>query len=183
MRENVAFNDPAKKDILMKKQVSHLDKMNLFCNWLNEKVTLIAEAILFFMLVMAGITIFMRYVVNRPMVGGGDILLSSFVWLCLLGASIAFRKAIHVNIDTLINLLPSKRKMELSIFTQCAITAFCGFLVLEGLKMVMNTADQRWGGLDIPPTYFYISFPLALFLMFLYGLDDIFQNIKKYRDS
>jgi TRAP-type C4-dicarboxylate transport system permease small subunit len=173
---------PTKKEMMMNKQISNLDKLNLFCNWLNEKVTLAASAILFFMLVLAGITIFWRYVLNRPLIWGGDILLSSFIYVCLLGASIAFRQAIHVNVDSMINLLSKKRKIQLSIFTQSVITAFCGFLLVEGVKMVMATTDFRWGGLDIPPTYFYISFPLALLLMFLYGLDDTLQKIKRYRE-
>ena len=127
------------------------------------------------MLLLSVIAIFFRYVLGNALAWTSDILLPAFVWMALLGISIAARSSSHVIIDSFIKLLREKNRKRVALVTGLIIAWFCGFLVIEGIKVSLAATESRWGVLQLPSAYIYMAFPLAFFLIFLYLIDDIFN--------
>jgi len=159
----------------MDKAVPVLKKLTRLCDVLDKAIVSFTSVLLFFMFVLAVLTVFFRYVVHHPLVWSSDILVPSFVWMSLLGISVAARSSSHVIIDSFIKILPEKNQKQIAVATQVIIACFCAFLVIAGFKVTLAAADSRWGVLQLPSAYIYIAFPVSFFLIFLYAIDNIFK--------
>ena len=79
------------------------------------------------------------------LVWSADILVPAFVWMTLLGISVAARSSSHVIIDSFIKILPEKNRKQIAVATQVIIACFCIFLVIVGFKVTLAARDSRWG--------------------------------------
>lgn len=151
------------------------------CNWINRKVITLTAVLLFLMMIFAGAAVFWRYVLADSITWAEDVLLPCFVWVALLGISIAFRSKNHINVDSILKLMPPKMVKVITLITEIMITIFCGYLTVEGMKLTLATQSMPWGMLQLPPSYFYVAFPISFFLMTLYGVDAVVLKFKDYR--
>ena len=99
-----------------------------------------------------------------------------FVWVGLLGISVAFRSKSHINVESVLKLMPSRLARILSLIVEIMITIFSGYLTLEGMKVTIATKSMPWGMLQLSPSFFYVAFPICFFLITLYGIDAIFTK-------
>ena len=150
-----------------------------FCDWLNRQISVVTAIILFLMLLLSGSAVFFRYVLGDALNWMEDVILPAFVWMALLGTSIAFRMKGHIRVESLMRLFPSTIKKQINTLTQLTIIAFCGYLTVQGIKVVYATRSMPWGVLQLPPTYFYVAFPISFCIIFIYGIDDFFKGIRE----
>jgi len=150
-----------------------------FCDWLNRQVALLCAVILFAMLIFSAFAVFFRYVMGDAINWAEDVLLPAFVWVSLLGISIAFRYKAHIKVDSLVNLLPVAMQDLLNRLIQLSVISFCAYLTIQGAKVVLATRGMPWGILQLPPTYFYVAFPISFLIIFLYSVDDFIQGFSK----
>ena len=75
----------------MEKANSALKKLTRFCDVMDKTITSLTSVLLFLMFLLAVIAIFFRYVAQAPLVWSADILVPAFVWMSLLGISVAAR--------------------------------------------------------------------------------------------
>ncbi len=162
----------------MDKAIPVLIKLTHLCDVIDRAIVSFTSALLFLMFVLAVLAVFFRYVLQNPIIWASDILIPSFVWMSLLGISVAARTSSHVIIDSFINILPNKNRKQLAVATQAIIACFCAFLVIAGFKVTLAATDSRWGVLQLPSAYIYIAFPVSFLLIFLYAIDDIFKIFK-----
>lgn len=160
-----------------------IDGLSSVCSWVNRKVIHLTAILLFLMLIFSVVAIFYRYVLANSITWAEDVLLPSFVWVGLLGISIAFRSKNHINVETIIKFMPPKIIKILTLVTEIIITIFCGYLTVEGMKLTLATQSMPWGMLQLPPSFFYIAFPISFFLMTLYGIDAVVTRLTKAEDS
>ena len=149
-----------------------------FCDWLNRQVALLTALLLFAMLIFSSFAVFFRYVMGDAINWAEDVLLPAFVWVSLLGVSIAFRYKAHIRVDSLQNLLPASLQKQLNRLIQLSIISFSAYLTIQGAKVVLATRGMPWGILQLPPTYFYIAFPISFLIIFLYAIDDFLTGFR-----
>jgi len=152
------------------------NSLSSFCNWINQKIIGITAILLFLMLIFSIIAIFFRYVLNNSITWAEDVLLPCFVWVGLLGISIAFRSKSHINVDSVLKLMPHSIVKTVSLIVEIIITVFSGYLTYEGMKLTIATKSMPWGMLQLSPSFFYVAFPICFFLITLYGIDAIFTR-------
>lgn len=161
------------------KLLSSTSFLTRFCDWLNRQITGITAIVLFLMLMLSGSAVFFRYVLGDALNWMEDIILPAFVWMALLGISVAFRMKSHIRVDTLMKLLHGGTRKQVERLTQLTIIAFSGYLTVQGIKVVAATRSMPWGVLQLPPTYFYIAFPISFFIIVIYGIDDFLKGIRE----
>lgn len=159
------------------------DSLSSVCNWINRKVINLTAILLFLMMIFTVVAIFYRYVLANSITWAEDVLLPSFVWVGLLGISIGFRSKSHINVETIIKFMPPNVVKILTLVTEIMVTIFCGYLTVEGVKLTVATQSMPWGILQLPPTFFYVAFPISFFLMTLYGIDAVVTRLIGTKDS
>lgn len=149
-----------------------------FCDWLNRQIANLTAILLFSMLIFSACAVFFRYVMGDALNWASDIILPAFVWMALLGTSIAYRLKAHIHIDSLQNLLKHSLKKKLNSFIHLTLIAFSFYLTIQGVKIVLATRAMPWGILQLPPTYFYVAFPISFLIISLYAIDDFLIGIR-----
>ncbi len=140
-----------------------------------EKVIMIALSIMF--LVMVGaifLQVVMRYVFNNANAWSEELARYTFVWLTLLGASVAVRKTSHMKVDYFINLMPRKLVKILYIFTNALLIAFFLVVIKYGFDLVAITFKQKSAGMGMPMAYPYLALPVGAILMLMFTIESYF---------
>jgi TRAP-type C4-dicarboxylate transport system permease small subunit len=156
-----------------------INSLSSFCTWINQKIIDLTAILLFLMLIFSIIAIFYRYVLNNSITWAEDVLLPCFVWVGMLGISIAFRSKSHINVESVLKLMPFRIVKIISLIVEIMITIFSGYLAFEGIKLSIATKSMPWGMLQLSPSFFYVAFPICFFLITLYGIDSIFTKFSK----
>jgi len=150
-----------------------------FCDWINNQVARLTASVLFLMLIFSACAIFFRYVMGNAINWAEDVILPAFVWVALLGTTVAFRVKGHIRVDSFVNLFSDYVQKQVNRLIYVTIIAFSAYLTIQGCKVVLATRSMPWGILQLPPTYFYVAFPISFFLIFLYGIDDFLKTFRE----
>lgn len=161
------------------KLLSSTSFLTRFCDWLNRQIAIVTAVILLLMLMLSGGAVFFRYVLGDALNWMENVILPAFVWMALLGTSIAFRIKGHIRVESLMKIIHSSTRKLVNRLTQLTIIAFSGYLTVQGIKVVLATRSMPWGALQLPPTYFYIAFPISFSIIFIYGVDDFLKGIRE----
>src|SRR3546814_69855 len=90
-----------------------ITRLDTFLGYLIEipsAVLVLAEVVILF----SGI--FARYVLNTPLIWSDELASLLFLWLAMLGAAVAFRRAEHMRMTALVNKASPTTKAFLEVF-------------------------------------------------------------------
>lgn len=125
------------------------------------------------------VAVFMRWLLNDPLVWGEEVLIVCYIWMIMLGAASAMRKRMHVSIDAFTSMLPPRGQAFFAVITDLisivALTIF-GYL---GYELAEIAEDKLTSILAISYFYIDIAVPIGAFVMVLFCLQHLYQDIKK----
>ena len=105
-----------------------------FCDHFEE---MLGAAVLAVMAVVTFVNVVTRYVIIYPLAFTEEVTVNLFVWLVLLGASMAFRRNGHLAMAFLYNMLPlSLKKVCFYISTVFCIAFFSLLAWLGGIQVM-----------------------------------------------
>lgn len=130
------------------------------------------------------INIILRYFFSANTTWAEEFIRYAMIWIAFIGASICFRKGIHVGVDLLINSLGLNGRRILQIYINLLSILFMALLVKFGLDLVIfsfNTG-QITPSLKINMYWVYLAIPTGAILSILHlGIDtvNLFKNKQK----
>lgn len=130
------------------------------------------------MLVVAGVAVFFRFVVNSSLAFPEELVGYLFIWTVFLGAAIALRLNMHAAVEMAVDWLPPGAKRIVLIVTNLLCLAFFAVLVVYGTQMVLVVYPQRSPALEISMSYVYASVPVGGLFMLLYSIETLFGDAK-----
>ena len=128
---------------------------------------LLGAVILAIMAVITALNVITRYAVTYPLAFTEEITVSLFVWVVLLGTSMAFKKSSNLAMTFLYNLMPlSARKLCFYLGTLLSIVFFA-LLIWLGSRQVLEeiALDVTTDSLAIPAASYSIGVPLFSLLI------------------
>ena len=81
-----------------------------------------------------------RYVFDAPLTWSDELASILFLWLAMLGAVIALRRGEHMRLTTLVNLLPPRWRLRVSLMAQLVVATF----VLEIVLPAVDYMQDQW---------------------------------------
>lgn len=115
-----------------------------------------------------------RYVLNRPLVWGGELSQTILVWITFIGAASVLYRGGHIAIDFLLPLIPSDGARRLiRLAGSLAILLFAAVGIWAGWKVVGRTWSMRTTAMQIPSGILYLAFPVGCLLTVPAVLKDI----------
>lgn len=106
-----------------------------------------------------------RYVLAYPLDWPEELARILFVWVGLLGAVLALRRAGHFSIEAVTNLLPAPTRRGVSILLHLALLGFLILVAYLGLDAALRVRDQLSAAMEISMSYGYASVPVSFALM------------------
>jgi TRAP-type C4-dicarboxylate transport system permease small subunit len=101
-----------------------------------------------------------------------------FVWVALLGAVLALRRAAHFSIEAVANLLPAPTRRAVSILLRLILLCFLVLVASLGLDAAMRVRDQMSAAMEISMSYGYASVPVSFALMALEMARNLWRDVR-----
>ena len=116
---------------------------------------------------IAFLQVIFRFVLQRPLSWSEELTRYLFVWMGMIGTSVALQNGSHFRMDILILLVPERVKKFLSIIWDIIVFGFCCVMVYYGGVMMQNSLHQLSPALRISMAIPYASVPVSGLLMIL----------------
>ena len=130
------------------------------------------------MIVLAGMQIFLRNVLDTGIPWSDPLLRVLVLWISLMGAIVASRDDNHITVDVLSRLLPSRVTSLSRILTDLFTAIVCALLAYHGLRFVL--LDKQAGTLafaSVPAWTCELIIPVGFAVIALRFVVNLFQRI------
>jgi TRAP-type C4-dicarboxylate transport system permease small subunit len=128
------------------------------------------------------IQVFFRYVLDAALPWPEEIARILIVWLSFLGAYMAMRERKHIGFGVLVEKLPRRFQLLVSLIGKVFVILFLLVVVKEGERFVREHVDIPMPYTDVSTGWVvYSVFPVAGALMLFQSLVDILEAIRNLR--
>lgn len=123
-----------------------------------------AEIIILFMGVVA------RYGFRSPLIWSDELASILFLWLAMLGAAIAFRRAEHMRMTALVSQASPERRAFLDMVGTCAALAFLLLIAWPSYEYAYEESYITTPALQIANSFRAAALPVGIALMAIFAL-------------
>jgi len=109
--------------------------------------------------------VFTRYVLAYPWGWPEELARILFVWVALLGAVLALRRAGHFSIDALSGALPVPLRRRLAVAMRLSLLAFLLLVAYLGLQATLRVQEQLTTAMEISMSWGYAAVPVSFACM------------------
>lgn len=141
---------------------------------------MISAGILFVVLIVAStLQVFTRYVLNSSLIGTEELARYCFVWMSLLGGSIAVGRWAHTAITVLYDSLRGNSQKVMFIVLNILIIVLSVVFIKGGTKMMQVASAQSTPTLHIPKKLIYLGVPISGIGMLLHSVEHIVNSVSE----
>ena len=112
----------------------------------------------------------MRYVFAYPNPWSEEVSRFCFIWMSMLGASLAVEHRAHFGFDQVTKGLAPRAKSIVEMFSTAVVLMFSLLLVATGIALMGLTMGERSSALNLPIPLVYAAVPVSGALMVLHLL-------------
>jgi TRAP-type C4-dicarboxylate transport system permease small subunit len=113
------------------------------------------------------ISVFFRYLLERPLTWPEELVRLFFIWIVFIGAAVAVRKRLHLRMSLLDNVL--RRWINiLDLIANLTIIIFGVILTLGGLSFIYSVRFQLSADIRYPLLLNYVPLCIGGFVMILH---------------
>lgn len=121
-----------------------------------------------FLVVMS--QVLMRYLFAWPNPWSEELSRFCFIWLSMLGASLAVERRSHFGFDQVVKKLSPARRLWARRFATMVVVAVAILLIGSGAALVRLAVGQHSAALDAPMSWVYAAVPVSGLLMLIHIL-------------
>jgi TRAP-type C4-dicarboxylate transport system permease small subunit len=115
--------------------------------------------------------------IGHPLIWAIDIAQLSFVWACVLGADIALKRNVHIEIDILVRTFSRGVRRVLAIAFLIMISAFLATLVYLGVQLTLLNLERPLGDVGISYGFVTSAIPVGALLMLGTALRRLYRGL------
>ena len=114
--------------------------------------------------------VLMRYLFAYPNPWSEEVSRFCFIWMSLLGASLAVAHRSHFRFDQVTGRLPPRAKRAVERFAAAVVLLFALLLIGAGIALMDLTTGERSAALNLPVALVYAAAPVSGVLMAVHML-------------
>lgn len=122
-----------------------------------------------------------RYVFDAPIWWTESVSRYMFIWTIMLFAPVILRSGNNLGFDLILKKMPRRAQEIMNIVAMSLICAFGAFYCNYSLQFMIKTIKKTIPGLKIPYWTVYSSEVVGAFLIFLFALEIVINQIIKLR--
>ena len=145
----------------------------------NKCVDWLSVILFLLIFILALGQIFMRYVLNRPLVWSEELIRYAFVWICYLGWVLGTRNRNHIQITIIINMFPKIVQKLIDTFNSLILLVFSAYMIVYGIQMTKASTTLPAITSPIKISLVYAIVPVVNTLIIVYELLHLKNNIWK----
>lgn len=129
------------------------------------------------MSVIVLLQIIFRFVVFVPLPWSEELARYLMIWTGMVGSFVAMREGRHIGVTMVVDRLPPRAAVAVSVFVQAVTIAFLVILARQGLALTLVNLQQLSPAMRIPMFYPYLAVPVGAALMILELSAGVLQDL------
>ncbi|MBZ4687573.1 MAG: Tripartite ATP-independent periplasmic transporter DctQ component [Clostridiales bacterium] len=150
---------------------------------LINRMTSVLEQLCAVMMIIMIVVVFMqviaRYFLHNSLTWSEELARYLLIWITFFGSALALKQGVHINVDLLLQVLPTNMKKVVLVINDISISAFLTVLLFKGIDLVRSTIHQPSPAIGIPIGLVYIVMPLSAIAMLLFLFNEFFKKVIK----
>ena len=163
------------------------EKIDNIMNKVSNGVTLIAQGVLFLMMLLVTCDVIGRYFFNRAITGSIELIELMMILVVFTAIGYSTRKGGHVVVDFVSAFFSDRICKVFDIFGAIVSSVVVGFIVWqmgkEGCKQLLSSQGTTTLQLNIPEAPFIILAAIGSLIMFIENLIHIFHCYSEVRNA
>lgn len=147
-------------------------------SFLEEILTSILMLALVF---LTFVNVILRYFFSTTISGVVEISGLMFIWICLLGSSLALKYKGHITVDILLNRLPEKSKPIYHLVINLVMIVTFAILVYYGVLLTIEAVHKTLGNTFLSQAYLYAALPVGFFFMLIRLVTEVNGTLRNRR--
>ena len=144
------------------------------------KVEMAASCLLLVAIVIiVGLGVFMRYVLNNPLVASTDLSTLILVWMSFIAASAIYKEKGHLAIEFISDRIPSGLRKITLLAVNIIIAATLIVIMIHTIRLVLLQWGQEIIGLGVPRCLLSLPIVIMSTLMFLTTIQHVITEFRK----
>ena len=132
--------------------------------------------LLLVLLLVVGLQIFSRYVLNHSLFWSEELARYLFIYLVFLGSAIVLRQKRHIQVSFFVERLAAPQRRALTILVDLLLLAFAGTVCWESFWLAVMVWTVPTAALLIPWTFVYLGILLGMAAMVLVVLGRLWDH-------
>jgi TRAP-type C4-dicarboxylate transport system permease small subunit len=149
--------------------------MRKFFSRLDEWLIL---SMLALMGVVLAIQVFMRYVLNSPLIWSEELARYLFVWLTFMGAGYGVKHNIHIKMEYFYNHMHPILQKMVKVLTNCLSIACYTFIIYYGVNFTTSQRGITSSAMGIDMSLVFAALPIGCALLVLNLITDTIRIFK-----
>ena len=125
----------------------------------------LAALLLLAEILLMGGSVVARYVLHRPLIWSDEVATTLFIWLTMLGATLALRRGEHLRLTVLLAAVPPPVRAAMDAATALLAALFSLALIVFGLQYVSGSAAMVTPALGMSAAWHAAAMPVGGALM------------------
>jgi len=144
-----------------------------------------AKLFLIAMVLIIGVQVFFRYVLNQSISWSEEISMLLMVMFGFISIAIGVQKGLHLNISLFYDRFPSSLKFVCDKFVDSTIMGVGLVMVVYGILLIKSTMHAPMPATGLPAATLYCIVPLTGLLIFYYSFSDLIghQHRKEQKEG
>jgi TRAP-type C4-dicarboxylate transport system permease small subunit len=122
--------------------------------------------------------VFTRYVLAYPWGWPEELARILFVWVALLGAVLAFRRAGHFGIEACVSRLPAPLRRGVTVLMRIILLGFLLLVAYLGLQATLRVREQLTTAMEVSISWGYASVPVSFTCMAFEMVRLLWQDLR-----
>lgn len=123
------------------------------------------------------VNVICRYVLQFSIAWCDEISSFLMIWVCFMGAALAYVKNEHIGLDLVAKKLPPQPARAMAIFVDLA-TLYCVYLIgYGGYQIMIQTLAWRAPASGLPYAYVYLAVPLSMLLFLVLAVQKLYWHV------
>lgn len=144
--------------------------------WMDKAGEYLCLVMLFAMVILTGAQIICR-VFFEALAWSEELARYLLVWSSLVGASCVYRRAGHISVTVIQDLLPAKGKKAMKVLVHIICIVFFVMMIYFGFIYTGKMSAQLSPAMRLPMGYMYAVIPVSGIMLLLQAIDAILTTL------
>lgn len=147
-----------------------LRSLTRFDNLLAKAEAAVLITLVAVMTLIVFLQVVYRYVLVQPLYWSEELARYLFIWLSMLGATLALQKRGHFGLDFFHRMLSDQKRRFLQFLIHFFVGCVIFVILIQGVRLVQATALQKSPAMEISMGWAYACLPVGAGLMAIHLL-------------
>ncbi len=128
------------------------------------------------MSIVVTLQVFYRLVLHDPLIWSEELATILFVWVVMIGSSLALKRKEHFAVELLYRNLGVLDRRIGTVIVGVALIVFSLLILYEGMKLAWLNMGVTTAAMEISRVYLYAALPVGGFLMLIRSIELLISN-------